>query len=310
MKISIIVPVFDQRNAGWMALESAVNQDFPRDSFEVIAVTGSRGAAEVAAAGAGALIARCNHVVYTNLDTEDVANEVRLYQAGYEQSTGEVLFFIEGHTVLERRCCGVIDAYFRMHPESAIAWAPRLNQGETPLGALISRHNLRHERRATEKGVFSFGATSVIKRSLLERLGGFDGRFLRFSETALFHSMLRAGIEIGRIGEPLATHYNDMSVSQWRKLVMSAGEAKCSYYNTLLARGQDIRAEVRHRVYLAANRAWCARLLYPLFRAVGALFLGLALGAWRIGKVPAYSLYVLGLGCTDLSGFCRARIRG
>jgi hypothetical protein len=270
---------------------------------------GRGNAAERDAEGVGGLTARCNIVVRTNVEIDDVASEIRLYQAGYERATGDVLFFVEGHTVLEKRCCTAIDAYFRLHPESAIAWAPRLNYGESPLGALISKHNLRHELRAAEKGAFTFGATSVIKRSLLEHLGGFDPRFLRLSETAVFHRVLQEQIEIGRIREPLATHYNDMPVSQWRKLVMSAGEAKCNYYNELLARGEDIQARVRHGVYLQANRAWSAHLLYPVFRTAGTLFLGLALGAWRFSSALAYHLYVLGLGFTDLSGFCRARIQ-
>ncbi len=309
VKISIVIPLCDRRNVGWRALESAVSQDFPRDKYEVVAVTGVGSAAARDAEDVSALTARCNLVVHTDLEIDDVASEIRLYQAGYQRSTGDVLFFVEGHTVLEKRCCTVIDAYFRLHPESAIAWAPRLNYGESPLGSLISRHNMQHELRAIENGVFSFGATNVIKRSLLERLGGFDARFLRFSETAVFHRLLQEEIEIGRIPEPLATHYNDMSVSQWRKLVMSTGEAKCNYYNALLARGEDVRAQVRHGIYLQANRAWSARLLYPAFRTAGALFLGLALGTWRICHTLAYRFYVLGLGCTDLSGFCRARIR-
>ena len=309
VKISIVIPLCDRRNVGWRALESAVSQDFPRDKYEVVAVTGVGNAGEKDAEEVSALTARCDIVVHTDLEIDDVASEIRLYQAGYQQSTGDVLFFVEGHTVLEKQCCTVIDAYFRLHPASAIAWAPRFNYGESPLGSLISRHNMQHELRAIENGVFSFGASNVIKRSLLERLGGLDQRFLRFSETAVFHRLVQEEIEIGRIPEPLATHYNDMSVSHWRKLVMSMGEAKCNYYNTLLAGGGDVRAQVRHGLYLQANRVWSARLLYPVFRMAGALFLGLALGTWRIGHGLAYRFYVLGLGFTDLSGFCRARIQ-
>jgi len=309
VKISIVIPLCDRRNVGWRALESALGQDFPRDKYEVVAVTGVENAAEKDAEEVSALTARCDVVVHTDVEIDDVASEIRLYQAGYQRSTGDVLFFVEGHTVLEKRCCAIIDAYFRLHPESAIAWAPRLNYGESPLGSLISTHNMQHELRAIESGVFSFGATNVIKRSLLERLGGLDQRFLRFSETAVFHRLLREEIEIGKIAEPLATHYNDMSVSHWRELVMSTGEAKYNYYNALLDRGGDVRAQVRHGVYLQANRGWIARLLYPVFRMAGTLFLGLALGTWRIGHTLAYRFYVLGLGFTDLSGFCRARIQ-
>jgi len=89
---------------------------------------------------------------------------------------------------------------------------------------------------------------------------------------------------------------------------MSAGAGKWRYYNARVARGEDLRTVVRHRVYVQANRAWRARLLYPIFRVAGAMFLVLALGTWRVGRSLAYRLYVVGLGCTDLSGFCRAGI--
>jgi hypothetical protein len=307
-KISIILPLFDRRNAGWNALASAVEQDYPRERYEVIAVAGREPEAGADDPAVAAMLARCDAVVRTDLDTRDVANEIRLFQAGYERSTGDVLFFIEGHTVLDKRCCAIIAAHFRRHPGASLAWAPRINRGESRLGELVTMHHLSHERRAAEKGVFSLGASSVITRCLFERLGGFDLRYLRHSETALYHRALDSGIAFGRIGEPLATHYNDMPVSLWRQLAVKAGEAKFSYYNALLDQGQDIRSRVRHRVYLLANRAWAARLLSLPCRAAGRVFLALATGSSRISKALAFRLYMVALGCTDLSGFCQARI--
>jgi hypothetical protein len=309
VRISIILPLFDRRNAGWRSLVSAVGQDFPRDQYEVIAVAGRGIDGGMDDPAIAALLARCDTVVRTGLDTQDVANEIHLFRAGYERSTGNVLFFMEGHTVLGKGCCAMIAAHFRLHPEAEIAWAPRLNHDESPLGRLISMHNLRHERRAYANGVFSLGATNVITRGLFERLGGFDARYLRFSETALFHRSLDEGIAIGRIHEPLATHYNDVSVALWRQLVMTAGAAKFSYYNALISQGKDIRARVRHKVYLLASSLWTARLLFPLFRLAGRVFLVLATRMSGLSEVLAYRLYVFAIGFTDLSGFCQARIR-
>lgn len=311
MKISIILPLFDRRNAGWEALASAVGQDHPRHGYEVIAVTGREAAAGADAhadPAVAALLDRCDAVVRTDLDLGDVGNEIRLFQAGYERSTGDVLFFIEGHTVLEPRCCAIIAAHFRSHPEAPLAWAPRIDRGESRLGQLVGMHNRSHERRAAGKGVFSLGANSVITRSLFEALGGFDLRYLRHSETALYHRAREAGVPIARIGEPLATHCNDLSAATWRQLVTMAGAAKFRYYNALLDRGQDIRRRVRHRIYLFANRPWGARLLHPLCHAAGRVFLALATRSPRACTALGYRLYVVALGCTDLSGYCRARL--
>lgn len=309
MKISIILPLFDRRNAGWRSLESAVGQVFRRDAYEVVAVTGTGLDLDAEDVAVSALLAQCDAVVRTDLDTGDVANEIRLFQAGYERSTGDVLLFMEGHTELTENCCAVIDAYFRHHPTSTIAWAPRINHGESPLGALVAMHNLRHERRAVAQGTFSLGANSVIRRDLFERLGAFDLRYQRFSETAIFQRARCEGIGIGSIGEPLATHYNDMQVSLWRDLVLQMGEAKFCYYNALQACGEDIRRCVRHPAYLAVNRPWCARLFYPLFHAAGKLFIVLAMRSLALSKALASSLYVLAVWFTDLSGYCRACTR-
>src|SRR4029453_10870556 len=40
LKISLILPLFDRRNAGWRPLESAVNQTIDRGQYEVIALVG------------------------------------------------------------------------------------------------------------------------------------------------------------------------------------------------------------------------------------------------------------------------------
>jgi len=308
MDISIVIPLCDRRTAGWNALRSAIGQAYPRDRYEVIAVRGrgidtGKGGEDVAA-----LLGRCDAVVNVDVDAENVTNEARLYYAGCERARGELLFFIEGHTVLVPEACSIIAEYFREHPQSLLACAPRRNHGESPLGALVSAHNLEHERRAAGRGTFSYGANSVIRRGLFERLGGLDARWLRQSETAVFDRVVREKIGIGSIDAPLATHYNDMPVRHCHRIVMSAGAGKWHYYNGRVARGEDLRAVVRHRVYVQANRAWAARLLYPVFRVAGTTFLLLALGTWRVGRTLAYRLYVVGLGCTDLSGFCRARI--
>lgn len=309
MKLSIIVPLFDRRDAGWKALESALDQPHPRDGFEVVAVAGADLDGGTDDPELQRLLARCDAVVRIDADSANVAHEIRYYQAGAAKATGEVLFFVEGHTVLVERCCAIVAGFLDQHPDVELAWAPRVNRGETPLGELVSMHNLRHEARAAANGVFSLGANSVVTRRLFDRLGGFDARNMRFGETALFHRALRERVTIGRIDEPLATHHNDMPVPHWRDLVTTAGAARFSYYASLRAQGDDLRGRVRHRVYLLANRRAFAAVLGPASRFAGRAFLGLALRATRISHAIAYRCYVLAIAFTDLAGFCAACLR-
>jgi glycosyltransferase involved in cell wall biosynthesis len=307
--ISIILPVFDRRNAGWRSLQSALSQDFPRERYEVIVIVGRDGASFDADPVASGLLAACDRVARTDLDTADVANEAALYAAGVEQARGEWIFFMEGHTALEPGCCRTIDAYARAHPGTAMAWAPRINRDSTPIGRLVTLHNLRHERRAAAAGTFSLGANSIIRRDVLARLGGFDPRYQRFAETAILRRARAGGVAIGRIDTPLAAHFNDMDIAHWQALVTQMGEAKRAYYDALRERGDDLREHVRHPAYLVAAPPWAARLLRPLFRLAGAAMLRLALASRALNERLGSALYVPAVGFTDLAGYCRERRR-
>jgi hypothetical protein len=305
VKISIIVPLFDRRNAGWKALESALSQSYPRDRYEVVAVT-ARDDTGMRDPAVGALLARCDAVAHTNLDPATTTSEVGLYRAGHRRCTGDLVFFCEGHTVLHDDCCSLIDEHFARNPGCDIAWAPRLNHAVSLLGRLVAMHNDRHQQRALAAGVFSLGANSVIRRGMLDALGGLDARYLRFSETALFHRALQRGAVIGRIRTPLATHYNDMGKKLWLQLAEDSGAGRYAYYEDVLAQGQGGGAQIRHPVYVHARRAAIAALLAPLLRASGAILLGTAVRALRLERRIAYRCYVGALGCTDLAGYSRA----
>jgi hypothetical protein len=305
VKISIILPLFDRRNAGWKSLESALSQRHPRDRYEVVAVT-ARDETEMHDPAVGALLARCDAVARTDLDPSVTANEVELYRAGHRRCTGDVVFFCEGHTVLHEDCCSLIEEHFLRNPGCEIAWAPRLNHAVFPLGRLVAMHNDRHQRRALAAGVFSLGANSVIRRSLLDALGGLDARYLRFSETALFHRTLQRTAVISQIRAPLATHYNDMTEELWLQLAQDSGAGRYAYYDDVLAQGRDGGTRIRHPVYLHARQAWVATLFAPVLRTAGAILLRIAMRTLRFERRIAYRCYVLALGCTDLAGYSRA----
>ncbi len=123
-------------------------------------------------------------------------NEIHFYIAGQRAAKGDVLFFVEGHTELLPDCCADIAAYFRQHPDSVVAWAPRVNLSRTRLGAIIGRINLRAETVARSHGWFSLGANCVITTSLFAQLGGFDPAYFRGNENALFERIRQQRIPV------------------------------------------------------------------------------------------------------------------
>src|SRR5262249_27910095 len=142
-----------------------------RAHYEIVTVVGGTPAQD---ARLLQLLPRCDTVVTIDADSASAASEIHFYIAGQRAAKGDLLFFVEGHTELLPDCCANIAAYFRAHPDSAVAWAPRVNRNRTRLGAIIGQINLRAESVAQRRGWFSLGANCVITKSLFVQLGGFD----------------------------------------------------------------------------------------------------------------------------------------
>jgi hypothetical protein len=308
MRISLILPLFDRRTAGWRPLETALAQSLPREQYEIVVVIGNDLGNEPAVdAHADALLHRCDAVVRIAADPSLPENEIPFLMAGFARATGDLLFFMEGHTELATDCCETIAVHFRDNPQSRIAWAPRIHRSTSPLGLLIGMHGKRHEQRARELGGFWLGANSVITREYFEHLGTLDARYMRFGERVLCERVLREGVPIARLALPLSVHHDDMPLSQLIGVATAAGEAKYRYYNAPVAGAAPVR--VRHPVYLAANRAAFALALYPIAWMLREGLLRAAIVLVRPARNLAYRLYVLGFGFADLSGYCSARIR-
>ncbi len=308
MKVSIVLPLLDRRDLGWGALTSAVGQQ-GRAGIEVVAVIGPEIAQrEARDPELAALIGQADVVLRLPQSGDVIANEILFYDAGCRRATGELLFFMEGHTVLVPDAAQRIHAYFADHPEVALAWAPRRNAQQRRLGMLVGLHNDRHERRAEAKGVFTLGGNSVIRRTAFDALGGFDPALLRFAETALAHHASARALPMGRIDAPLCTHHNDMSVAHWRALAWSTGHAKFNYYQALVARGEDLGTHVRHPVYLLARRRGAAKALLPILKVTTPVVLWVAMALVRRQPALASASYVLALAGADISGYCGARL--
>lgn len=317
MKISLIIPLYDARQTGWRPLASALHQTVGHWEVDVVAVLGRATVDDLPLdADALALLRHCAAVVHVDADPRRADMEIPLLLAGYGKASGDLLYFMEGHTILEPDACATIAAYFDDRPHTQIAWAPRNHHSDTTLGALIGVHSKHHEYLAAERGGFWLGANSVITRELFEQLGGLDPAYMRFAERVLSERMHRAGIAIGRLPKPLATHHDDMPTAQLIAIGAAAGKAKFRYYNVQVAVAGEEPARVRHPIYLGANHAAIALMLLPLSWLLAQCLVRAAVGMARIPvsaagiqKAAAYRLFVLGFGFADLSGYCAARLR-
>jgi hypothetical protein len=305
MLISIIIPVFDRRSTDWKALESALTQTLERTQYEIVAVVGVTSGED---ANLPRLLRRCDAVVTIDADTDSAASEIHFYIAGQRAAKGDVLFFVEGHTELPPDCGANIAAYFRAHPDSTVAWAPRINRNRTRLGAIIGQTNLRAEAVAQSEGWFSLGVNCVITQSLFADLGGFDPGYFRGNENALFERIRQQRIPIGRIDAPLVVHDNDMPRKLLIDSALVAGAGKFNWCGSEQAAGNiDGPASRRYRVYRHVSHPSTAWMLDPAFRALGHATLFLAMGVCRMNLALACALYVTAQRSFSASGFCQAR---
>jgi hypothetical protein len=306
LAISIVLPLFDLRDAGLAALRSALNQDIARDRYELIAVVGT---GTVRDPELDALLARCDKVVRVAADPRSPESEILYYMAGYAQTSGDLLFFTEGHAVLKPHCCTTIDSYFSSHPDIAVAWAPRINRSRSRLARIIGSINLRAEALADKQGWFSLGANSVIKKSLFVKLGGFEPGYYRLNENALFECMRAQGVVCGKIDTALAVHHNDMSRGIWIGLARLGGTAKFNWCTAEAKAGlTQGPAHRRYRLYGYFGHRPTARLWSALFNLIGhgALFLAIALEP--IAHQAACALYTAAARSFSAAGYCKASV--
>jgi hypothetical protein len=301
---SIVVPLFDCRDAGTRALASALSQAFERTRYEVIAVVDARSDR----ARWHSLLARCDRVVAADVDFDAVESEIALFDAGRRAARGEHLFFIEGHTVLAPLALRSIDEALARDPACGLACGRRSNHARTRLGMLIGGNNDVHEARAERHGNFTLGANCVIRRSLFEALGGFAPAFQRFNETVLYHRALDAGARIAAIDAILCTHHNDVGFSRLVRMLVATGRAKARYYASLRGAGRVLHT--RHPVYRWLDSPVAAAIAALPLRVAGPVTIALAMALTRRAPRLAARLYRTGVGLTDVSGYCAERAAG
>jgi len=298
---SIVVPLYDCRDAGTRALESALDQAFERTRYEVIVVVDARMDRD----RLQPLLARCDRVVAADVDFDAVESEIALFDAGRRAARGEHLFFIEGHTVLAPLALQAVDDALARDPACGLAYGRRSNHARTRLGVLIGGNNDVHEARAGRRGNFTLGANCVMRRSLFESLGGFSPAFQRFNETVLYHRALDAGVRTAAIDAILCTHHNDAGFRRLVRLLVATGRAKARYYASLRDACRPERT--RHPVYRWLGSPAASTIAALPLRIAGPLAIALAMGLVHRAPRIAAGLYRTGVGVTDVSGYCAER---
>ena len=311
MKLSIILPLFDLRNAFETQLTSLLNQSLERTRYEIVVVIPEQDKYSFPGKEPyKSLLSRCDQIIFVDADPEAPESEILFYSAGCEKAIGDLLFFVEGHTAILPDACSSICDHFDTKPQCLAAWGFRLNHNSETLGKLIGMHNIRHENVAKQNGWFTFGANSIIRTSEFRELGGFEAKYGRFNESIMFERLRKRGTNVDRLDYPVSIHYNDMSVAHLMQLAEAMGRWRTSYFLLNTEMDATDNCFATHRMARLVGGRGSARLWLPVFSALSFALLQMAKVIFSINRRLAYRVFVSGLGFCDLSGYTHVRLHG
>jgi hypothetical protein len=311
MKLSIILPLCDLRDAFERPLASLLNQRLERTRYEIVIVIPERDKHSLLGREQfKSLLSQCDQVIFVDADPDAPDSEIVFYSEGCEKATGDLLFFVEGHTVILPGACSAIYDHFSANPRCVAAWGRRLNHNIQTLGKLVGMHNSHHENAAKGQGWFTLGANSVIRKSVLSELGGFEPIYGRFNETILFEKLTKRGTGVEQIDTALALHYNDMSVAHLMELSEAMGRWRASYIQDNDDRKAGDQRFANHGLAWMVRGRGAARVCLPVFRTMSAALLQTAKLLYDVNDRLAYRMFVSGLGFCELSGYTHVRLRG
>ena len=305
MKISIILPLSDRGDIGWKSLESALAQDVPRSSYDVVAIIGGRSEQDAMAdPGARALLERCDAVVRFPGELDVVENRMHICAAGVRASSGDAVYFAEGHTISHPQCCRLIATHFAANPSSQIVTSRYREVAMSDLSRLIKLLKETNTRKGLDVfPFFSLGGQTAVKRQLFDTLYQRSLQSGIFVEVEISAFLAQNNIVVGEISEPLCDHVTSRDLNWQVNYSLMVGRAHLDQFNSISTLRWWQRA-----IFSCANQRWVAVALFPLSRALGVLFLRTALSTSRLSDALGIRFLSLGMRTITLAGFCEARM--
>ena len=309
MKVSIVLPLCSRQRTGWRSIESALDQDIDRGDYEIVLVLGGQSGQEAKNdPDARRFISRCETVVELGGDPERFWNRAYAYIAGSEKARGDILFFAEGHTVLEPDCVRRIIRCFEGRKNLLAAYSvPRLGS-VSKIGRVVDSVSIPNFRARENDGYFAFGGQSAINRDLFLTIGNQVGMMELYAENGVGAELRKRNIPIEVITSPLSLHTNDENMEWWLALIAYLGKLNFDHFSSHHARDIGITGLKRWILARAKQRPF-ARFLYVVSKLVGPMLIRCSLVAYRYSRGASAGIFRLGAHITHLKGFCEAALR-
>jgi GT2 family glycosyltransferase len=223
MRVSVVVPTYRRPDALRSTLAALLQQDFPRDDYEIVVVDdGSGDATENAVRELAALDERVRYEPQPNSGVATARN------SGARAATGDLLIFLDDDMLVEPDHIQAHLAARERHGECLVNghWefseSTRAALEQTPFGryriALEDDIRARFPRVALDDGRFTItkvtAANLGVSRQAFQKLGGFDERFpyAGYEDQEFSHRAHEAGLRF--IYDPaIRLRHNDERVT-------------------------------------------------------------------------------------------------
>ena len=252
--VSVVICTRDRPDTIVRAVESVARQTY--DSFDMLIVDQSR--TDETRRLIEDLMAYNTHLRYLHLDQAGLS---RAYNAGIRHTTGELLAFTDDDCVTPEGWLDTLARRFAEQPDVALLYGqvllpPELASTGTLGGNIPTLLIPQRQRLSLREGfkVFGMGANFAARRSMCERIGGFDeilggGGPLKSSQDYDFSfRMYRAGGTILLEPDVAVYHYGFRSNAEWPATLKAYGIGDGAFYFKHVRAGDLFAAGLLARV--------------------------------------------------------------
>lgn len=285
--VSVVVPCRNERDHVDACLASILGNDYPAESLEVVVVDGMSddGTRERILAAAAA------HPAVRLLDNPSRVTPVAL-NLGIAATQGDVVIRMDAHVRYPRDYIRrLVDALETSGADNVGGVLRTLPGGRGPLAQAIAMgmaHPFGVGNAAFRTGARAWSWVDTVpfgcfRRSLFERLGGFDPELVRNQDDEMNGRIIRAGGRILLVPDIVVEYFARNTLGKLARMYYQYG-----YYKPLVVRKLGLLPTARQLVPPALLLAVAgAALLAGVMPAVGRPALGLVTGAYLLGVITA-----------------------
>ena len=281
-KVSVVICTRDRHDLIGQAVESVMACDYPRFDIHVMDQSTTDQTKRIVEALAARPASR-GAVVYHHLDKAGLS---RAYNAGLRVSDGELIAFTDDDVIVPADWLAQIARSFEGDPGAGLLYGqvcvPKSLEEDVRKGLIVPSLTWeKRERLSLRDGnykVWGMGANMAIRRTLLDRVGGFDealggGGPLRSSQDYDFaYRAYRFGMAVLLEPAVKVDHYGTRTQDQWpltleelrhrRRRVLRQARAVRGLPRPAAVRGDSLRAHFQPVAWSLRERRLVGRSEY------------------------------------------------